>query len=337
MRGRRTLGVVSPAFVVVLTLISAGAATWVYADSRARAVGTTWERAGWWLGTLLAWPIFLPIYLVAARPPGHLVRCPSCGRLTIGHRAACQHCGTPLAFEPSPDLWGLSEVAGLSLVFIVTLPIIAAALGMGMGPTLTQLSVFAVAQNALFIGLTVYVVRHRYRLPLERLGIRADRWHLWLALGPLAGAATIPVSVAAERVAVAVISLVVGVQRAEAMAQQEHLTDVLTGILQRPLTTAQIAWIVILVCVIVPIGEEIFFRGFVYGTLRRWGVGAATLLSALFFAAVHQQIVHLLPIVLLGVILALLYERTGSLVPVLIVHAVNNLVATLGSLYHWNI
>jgi hypothetical protein len=111
----------------------------------------------------------------------------------------------------------------------------------------------------------------------------------------------------------------------------------LTGILQRPLTTTQIVWIVLLVCVLVPIGEEMFFRGFVYGTLRRWGVTAATVLSALFFGAVHQQVVHFLPIVVLGAILALLYERTGSLLPAMLVHAVNNLVAVLGTLYQWNI
>jgi len=309
----------------------------VYVDYRARAAGSRWERIAWWLGTLVALPIFLPIYLVAARPPGNLIRCPSCGRLTLAHRAACRHCGEPIAFEPSPEIWGLGEVIGLSLVFILTLPVIAEAVGISPPPTLGQLSVFALVQNLLFIALTVYVVRTRYRLPLDRLGLRVDRWHRWLPAGALIGAVSIPLSLGAERVAVAVIGALVGTARAEAMSEQEHLTDILTGILQRPLTTTQIVWIVLLVCVLVPIGEEMFFRGFVYGTLRRWGVTAATVLSALFFGAVHQQVVHFLPIVVLGAILALLYERTGSLLPAMLVHAVNNLVAVLGTLYQWNI
>lgn len=323
--------------LIGLTVISAGVATWVYVDYRARAGGSRWERVAWWLGTLLALPIFLPIYLIAARPPGRLVRCPACGRQTLSHRAACGHCGNPIAFEPPPDVWGLGEVVGLSLVFILTLPIIAATLGIDLSPNLEQLSVFSVIQNVLFVALAAYVVRRRYRLPLDQLGLRVARWPLWVALGVAAGAATVPISMGAERVATAVISVVVGVERAESMAEQEHLTDVLTGILEQPLTNAQIIWIVLLVCVLVPIGEEVFFRGFVYGTLRRWGIPAATVLSALFFGAVHQQIVHFLPIAVLGVILAVLYERTGSLIPAIVVHAVNNLVATLASLYQWPI
>ena len=328
---------VSPVVLLLVTAVSAAAATWVYVDYRARATSRRWERVAWWLGTLLALPIFLPIYLIAARSPGRLIRCPSCGRLTLAHRAACRHCGTPIAFEPSPEIWGLGEVIGLGLVFMLALPVIAGAIGVGPVPTLGQLSAFAIAQNLLFIGLTVYVVRGRYRLPLDRLGLRADRWPLWLGGGTVIGAASIPLSMAAESAAVAFIGAFVGRGRAEAMAEQEHLTDVLTGILQRPLATTQIVWIVLLVCVLVPIGEEMFFRGFVYGTLRRWGVAAAAVLSALFFAVVHQQIVHFLPIALLGLVLAVLYERTGSLLPAMIVHAANNIVAVLGALYRWNI
>jgi membrane protease YdiL (CAAX protease family) len=323
--------------LVALTLTSAGVATWVYVDYRARGGGRPWERVAWWLGTLLALPIFLPIYLIAARPPGRLMRCPACGRQTLSHRAACGHCGNPIAFEPPPDVWGLGEVVGLSLVFILTLPIIAGTLGIDASPTLEQLSVFAVIQNVLFVALAAYVVRGRYRLPLDQLGVRTARWPLWVVLGLVAGALTVPISMGAERVATAVIASVVGAERAESMAEQEHVADVLTGILAQPLTNAQVVWIVVLVCVLVPIGEEIFFRGFVYGTLRRWGIAAATVLSALFFGAVHQQIVHFLPIAVLGVILAALYERTGSLVPAIVVHAVNNLVATLASLYQWPI
>ena len=326
-----------PLVLVFLTLISAAAATWVYVDYRARAAGSRWERIAWWLGTLVALPVFLPIYLLAARPPGNLIRCPACGRLTIAHRAACQHCGEPIAFEPFPEVWGLGEVLGLGLVFILTLPLIAEAVGISQTPTLGQLSVFAIAQNLLFIILTVYVARVRYRLPLDRIGLRADRWQRWLPAGLAIGAGSIALSLGAEQLSVAVIAAVIGTARAEAIAEQEHLTDVLAGILQRPLTTAQIVWVVLLVCVLVPVGEEMFFRGFVYGTLRRWGVAAGTVLSALFFGAVHQQIVHFLPIALLGVILALLYERTGSLLPAMVVHAVNNLVAVLGAFYRWNI
>jgi membrane protease YdiL (CAAX protease family) len=87
----------------------------------------------------------------------------------------------------------------------------------------------------------------------------------------------------------------------------------------------------------VPIGEEVFFRGFIFSTLRRWGWAWAVTLSSLLFAAVHLQVVHFFPILLLGVVLAVLYQRTGSLVASIAVHGVNNLIAALASLYNWNI
>lgn len=323
--------------IAAFVIVSALAAAWVYIDYRARGDGPLWERIAWWLGTLLALPIFLPIYLIAARPPGRIVRCPSCGRPTVTHRAACRHCGNAIAFEPSPAIWGLGEVVGISLVFMLALPVIAAALGLESTPSLAALSAFALAQNVLFVALAAYVVRGRYQLPFAALGIDRERWPLWLVVGLVAGGLAIPVSVQVENLSIVLVGLVVGRGRAEAMAEQEHLSDLLAGILRGPLTAVQLGWILLLVCVVVPIGEEIFFRGFVYGALRRWGVAMATGLSAMFFAAVHQQVVHFLPIFVLGVILALLYERTRSLVGAVAVHAVNNVVAILSLLYGWNI
>jgi len=326
----------TPEFAIFL-VISALAATWVHVDYRSRTDGATWERVAWWLGTLLALPIFLPIYLIAARPTGRLVRCPSCGRLTVAHRAACRHCGSAIAFEPPLTMWGLGEVVGIGVVFMFAIPVVASALGLGLSPSLGEVAVFALVQNGAFIGLSLYVVRRRYGLPAAELGVRLDRWPSWAVGGLIAGALSIPVSMQAEEAAIVIIGYFTGRARAEAMAEQEHLADVLTSILQGPLTTAQLILIFALVCVLVPIGEELFFRGFVFTTLRRWGVALASVLSALFFAAVHEQVVHFLPIFLLGVILALLYQRTRSLLPSIVVHAANNVVAILGVLYNWNL
>lgn len=330
----------SQAFPVALTIfvvISALAARWVYVDSQRRSSGDLWERLAWSVGTLVALPVFLPIYLIAARPPGRLTPCSHCGQPTISHRAVCLHCGSPIEFESAPAMWGLGEVIGVAVVFVLSLPLIAATLGITRMPTLAELSAFAVAQDLLFVVLAVYVVRVRYGLDLTTLGIRLARWPLLLAVGAAVGAATIPLSELAERAAILVIGLFIGVDRAESMADAEHARDVLTGILRGPLTRSEIAWILVLVCIIVPIGEEIFFRGFLYTALRRWGVTLASALSAIFFGAVHQQIVHFLPIFLLGVVLALLFERMRSLIPGMIVHGLNNLVAILSVLFGWNI
>lgn len=81
------------------------------------------------------------------------------------------------------------------------------------------------------------------------------------------------------------------------------------------------------VSVVAPIVEETFFRGFVYGWMRRrLNVPAAAVLSGCFFALLHFQGVIFLPLAVLGIGLALLYEYSGSLLPGMVVHGLFNLV-----------
>ncbi|MBI3996586.1 MAG: CPBP family intramembrane metalloprotease [Candidatus Omnitrophica bacterium] len=82
---------------------------------------------------------------------------------------------------------------------------------------------------------------------------------------------------------------------------------------------------VVLACAIGPLAEECFFRGVVYPAIRgRTSVRRAMLLSGGLFALVHTNWVGFLPILLLGVLLAYVYERTGSLMSSLAVHVVHN-------------
>jgi len=83
---------------------------------------------------------------------------------------------------------------------------------------------------------------------------------------------------------------------------------------------------IIVVCVIAPISEETIFRGFIYGWLRRWGPAAlAVPLGAVIFSAAHQQLVLFLPLFFVGVVLALLYQGSRSILPGILTHALFNL------------
>lgn len=79
-----------------------------------------------------------------------------------------------------------------------------------------------------------------------------------------------------------------------------------------------------------PVAEEFFFRGFLYGALRtRFGPLLAALVGGTIFGALHvftgPEAVPLL--IVLGVVLCLVYERTGSLYPCIGMHALNNALA----------
>jgi membrane protease YdiL (CAAX protease family) len=75
-----------------------------------------------------------------------------------------------------------------------------------------------------------------------------------------------------------------------------------------------------------PIFEEIFFRGFIYRNLRDlMGPGLAMGVSALLFGLVHLQAPLVVPLAALGIVLAFLFERSGSLLVPITVHALWNL------------
>jgi membrane protease YdiL (CAAX protease family) len=78
-----------------------------------------------------------------------------------------------------------------------------------------------------------------------------------------------------------------------------------------------------------PVLEEIVFRGLLYGTLRRrlaWPLAAAV--SAAVFAAAHGYgVAGFGSVFASGLMWAVAYEKTGSLVPGIAAHAVNNMSA----------
>ena len=83
-----------------------------------------------------------------------------------------------------------------------------------------------------------------------------------------------------------------------------------------------------LLIVVAPLAEEIFFRGFLYQAFRNsFGVLPGALLSALIFGAIHFEFFKLVQLAILGLILALLFEKTKSLWPPIILHALNNTLA----------
>ena len=87
----------------------------------------------------------------------------------------------------------------------------------------------------------------------------------------------------------------------------------------------------IMVVAVAPVAEEIFFRGFFYGALRtRFSVLPAATINGLLFGAIHYSpdAVEALPVLaVLGFVFCLVYERTGSLFPVIALHAINNAIA----------
>ena len=86
----------------------------------------------------------------------------------------------------------------------------------------------------------------------------------------------------------------------------------------------------VIIIVVAPICEEIFFRGFLYRILRgRMGLWPALVINGALFGSVHLGSGGPLAVALiapLGFLLCLVYERSGSIYPCIALHALNNAI-----------
>jgi membrane protease YdiL (CAAX protease family) len=127
-----------------------------------------------------------------------------------------------------------------------------------------------------------------------------------------------------------------------------HGSDKLPSELGVSKSTAALVGAIVFVCVVAPIAEEFFFRGFIFGALRRMrivvagheiGVWVAAALTGILFGLAHTgsaSAEFLIPLGFLGFVLCVLRWRTGSLYPCMALHSINNSLALAITQLHWS-
>lgn len=111
-----------------------------------------------------------------------------------------------------------------------------------------------------------------------------------------------------------------------ALVVQPHQKDIAEGFGAVPVQ-------VLLIVVAAPVSEELCFRGMLFGGLRqKLPRLAAALVGGLVFGGLHALtgVTAVPPLMFFGFVLCLLYEKTGSIVPGMLLHMLNNSIALLG-------
>jgi len=91
-------------------------------------------------------------------------------------------------------------------------------------------------------------------------------------------------------------------------------------------------WALAMFALVPAICEEIVFRGVLARALgRRRSIVVAAAISAAVFAAYHLSLVQALPTLTLGFVLAVIAIRADSVVPAMLAHALNNVLAIVMS------
>ena len=104
----------------------------------------------------------------------------------------------------------------------------------------------------------------------------------------------------------------------------ENTQQIFTSLMKEP-------WGYVAVGILAPLAEEVVFRGAILRTLlgimskkNHW---VAIMISAAIFGIVHANLAQFINALLMGLLLGWMYYRTGSLVPGILLHWVNNTMA----------
>ncbi len=104
--------------------------------------------------------------------------------------------------------------------------------------------------------------------------------------------------------------------------EPQDLLAVFNGVQSKPLLAAML----FVACVLAPLNEELLFRGAIFRFCRqRFGRAMALLISGVLFGALHGNWASLVPLAVLGAVLALAYERTGDIRVPIVAHGLFNL------------
>lgn len=217
---------------------------------------------------------------------------------------------------------GLTDVVLYLIIFIVVQIIMmyagagiwAGIKGEGYQATLQAAStggnaILAALVSAFSSVITFIIFLKTKWTPLTRGYLLSKPWGtlLWVALFSLG--TIIPLSFLYEQLGI---------------EMDENTQQIITSMMKEP-------WGYVAVGILAPLAEEVVFRGAILRTLlgimskkNHW---VAIMISAAIFGVVHANLAQFINALLMGLLLGWMYYRTGSLVPGILLHWVNNTMA----------
>lgn len=214
----------------------------------------------------------------------------------------------PVLARPSPQLFKRHVLRAFAVLWAVLLVV-----SLNLEGRLDIRGQVTVNLLGIFLAGTLVLV-YRYRLsPREALALRPVRWPVWIAvaIGAPAGLLT---GIAVFRLA----NLVVPVP-----------PEILESFSQTLLPETLPFWQALFFLAVLPgICEELTFRGLlIYGLHRRLHPVTLVIVVGLAFGVFHVALFRIAPTAYLGMLLASLTLLTGSVLPAMVWHALNNALA----------
>lgn len=227
----------------------------------------------------------------------------------------------PPRLDPLPPLPVRARDLALLLVlglgaFLLPPAVVVLLWGEGaLGGLLSVVGLFA-SQSLLLLAAAWLAVLRPHRLSLADIGLRPT-WPAWYRLAVAGGLICVPLAAL----------LNVGLQ---ALLGETFENPQLKALAPEGFSWTSLVTMMLLVSLLVPFIEEIIFRGLLFGWLRkRFGFALAAPIVALLFAVAHQVWLLVPVLFFMGMVLAAITERSGSLWPAIILHGTFNGVLTI--------
>jgi membrane protease YdiL (CAAX protease family) len=232
---------------------------------------------------------------------------------------------------PSNPPWGIFEALAV-LIIINILALIIKKFGQewliflmsflpGGETQLNKLLISSFIQTILFLFFIGVFVVGRHKLGIRYLGLVKTKIGHWLGIGVINGVVLF--------FAVVLIGAII-IRFLPVEIKPQPIAEIIV--------TAETKWErlipFIVASIFAPISEELYFRGFLYPSLRKKiGVRGGILVTSLIFGGLHFDFVRMIPLAFGGIWLNWLYEKSGSIYTSIVAHSVWNGIMTL--LIYW--
>ncbi|MFA6078872.1 MAG: type II CAAX endopeptidase family protein [Candidatus Omnitrophota bacterium] len=217
------------------------------------------------------------------------------------------------------DGWDVVKVVILFLFFGYVLVIIESFLA-GIFPLVKNDNFRMVVNSSILDTLAIVFILYftvgRYKEKAEALGISIKNFFKNVFYGMVGYVAAVPALVLVLIVTALIIQVTKYVPEKQPIVELFMKEDNAPFLIYTSIFTM----------IIGPILEELFFRGFMYNAFKKAiGVFWAMLFTSAVFAALHSNMAGFFPILVLGLLLAYLYEKTGTIISSVTVHIMHNL------------
>jgi membrane protease YdiL (CAAX protease family) len=183
-------------------------------------------------------------------------------------------------------------------------------------------------QSLSFLGFAIWQLRSN-EYTAEDLGISLEHLKGSIGISIVMGLANVCLSYLLVLASNILFMFYLSPEKFDALKQREQL-GALQQLVTQPHTYWVIGYVLLIVCVLAPIAEELFFRGYLYESLkRRYDLRTGALVNSLLFALIHFYVISFIPIFVLGLLLTYIREKCKTIIAPMIVHLVYNLIAVV--------